>query len=760
MAVRLQMKLGVVAEHDRLPDSPDTLVVVEPSVGSVARSKGHLYLLVTSRISSRHALEATRLAAETIRNEYYYDESAGIRVCIQKAIATANKRLAHQADRLGLKTSDGNGPIGIGVAVVRGSEMYVATVGPAEAYLIRQARLSTLPDPHRERGLPSGALEPDVWRGEISVGDSLVLVSPNVIAKLGADELKDAMLTLHPQSAMEHLHHRFVAAEGSGSDGAIAFEATEVSSTSRARTLVPVRPAEPLAGAPDRSPIPLADNVQAAGIAVSAAAGSARSAAGGAIERVVERVQGFMPRRKPAYRRVTPLATRRETQRRAALAILALVLVVGGLGLAVYAFGGNSPKEAISSVNAGQKALDKARADLAKVTGSGIDLITDDPGQALQLLTDAHQQLDAAAEANVSAAVIGPLQAQTAAGLDRLYGVVEVASTVLHTFKPATGAPPTDLGAIVRGPDGVPYVIDRATKTVYRYSLKTKNATVVVKNGTKNRAGTVANPRYLAVGGQDLLILDSKNVLWRWRPADDTGKGTLTKVTLAGAASLGDDIMGFNTYLRPGTRGLYNLYVVDPSEQQIRLYSPAADGSGFPAAPTGWLLAARDVSKMTSTYVDGDFFVADGGQLVRFVGGNDEGWTAKAPKDTVLRPAPSYSIVSSGSARRLGEILGYDQPNGRIVAIGKTDGAYHAQYRLAGGLRDWSDVRGMYVVTGGEGEPSTLVWLSSDGINQAVLVRRPGREPRPERQPIVEPQREPAQGHPEAVQEALTGRLP
>ena len=77
MAVRLQMKLGVVAEHDRLPDSPDTLVVVEPNVGSVARSKGLLYLLVTSRISSRHALEATRLAAETIRNEYYYDESAG-----------------------------------------------------------------------------------------------------------------------------------------------------------------------------------------------------------------------------------------------------------------------------------------------------------------------------------------------------------------------------------------------------------------------------------------------------------------------------------------------------------------------------------------------------------------------------------------------------------------------------------------------------------------------------------------------------------
>jgi hypothetical protein len=724
------MKLGVVAEHDRLADSPDTLIVVEPSVGSVARSKGHLYLLVTSRISSRHALEATRLAAETIRNEYYYDESAGIRVCLQKAIATANKRLAHQADRLGLKTPDGNGPIGIGVAVVRGSEMYVATVGPAEAYLIRQARLSTLPDPHRARGLPSTALEPDVWRGEISVGDSLVLVSPNVIAKLGADDLKDAMLTLHPQSAMEHLHQRFVAADGSGSDGAIAFEATEVSSTSRARTLVPVRPAEPLAGAPDRSPIPLADNVQAAGSAVSAAAVSARSAAGGAIERAVTRLQDLMPHRKPAYRRITPLASRRETQRRAALAILALVVVVGGLGLGVYAFGGSTPQQAISSVNAGQKALDQAKADLAKVTGPGIDLVTDDPEQALKLLTDAHAQLAIAEAAKVGRSVIAPLRAQTGAGLDRLYGVVPVASTRLYGFKPAAGAAPIDLSAMVRGPDGNPYVLDRSTKAVYRIGLKTKTATLVVKAGTKTRYGTVATPRYLAAGGQDLLILDSKNILWRWRPADDTGKGTLTKVTLEGSASLGDDIVGINAWVRPNTRGLYNLYVVDPSEQQIRAYSPAADGSGFPAkSMTSWLATARDVSKMTSTYVDGDLYAADAGSLVRFFGGKNEGWQAKGPKDSLLRPAPSYTIVAAATGLREGQIYGYDRPNARVVALAKVDGKYVEQYRLAGGLTDWSDLRAMYVIEGAAGQPATLIWMSRNGVDQAILVAVPDAAP-------------------------------
>jgi hypothetical protein len=733
MAVRLQLKLGIVAEHDRLDDSPDTLIVVEPSVGSVARSKGHLYLLVTSRVVTRHALEATRLAAETIRNEYYYDESAGIRVCLQKAISTANKRLAHQADRLGLKSADGNGPIGVGVAVVRGNEMYVATVGPAEAYLIRQARLSTLPDPHRERGLPSTDLEPDVWRGEVSVGDSLVLVSPNIIAKLGADELKDAMLTLHPQSAMEHLHHRFVAADGSGSDGAIAFEATEVSSTARGRTLVPVRPSAPLAGAPDRSPIPLADNVQAAGVAVSAAAGNARIAAGGALERAVTWAQGLMPQRKPAYRRVTPLASRRETQRRAALAVLALVVVVGGLGIGVYAFGGTggSPEEAISSVNAGQRAIETARDDLAQVSGPGIDLIADDPDQALELLTDAYRQVQLAEAANVAASVVGPLRQRTVAGLDRLYGVVPVRQETVFTFVPAEGGDPVELRAMTRGPDGAPYVIDRTTRSVYRVDLSARKATLVARVGMKQGGATFSNARYLGVGGPDLLILDAKNVLWRWRPADAEGNGTLTRVRVQGATSWGSDVKGFNTFLRDASRGLYNLYIIDPSEQQVRAYSPAADGSGFPAAPTAWLATARDVTGMSSTYVDGDFFAVDGGAIRRFVSGKDDGWDAEAPPDTLLRPAPTYVLVAGAGDRRVGNIYVFDRPNARIVALDKTDGSYVAQYRLAGGAEDWLDFRAMYIVPGIEEAPPTVVWLSLNAVHQAVLEAVPDVAPKP-----------------------------
>src|SRR6478672_12049436 len=135
MAVRLQMKIGLVPETDRLPDSPDQMVVVEPSVGSVARTKGSLYLLVTARGTGNRIVEAATAVADTIRTEYYYDESAGIRVCMRKAIQVANKKLAHQRDRLGMSSTDTDGPVGVGLAVVRGNELYVATVGPAEAYL-------------------------------------------------------------------------------------------------------------------------------------------------------------------------------------------------------------------------------------------------------------------------------------------------------------------------------------------------------------------------------------------------------------------------------------------------------------------------------------------------------------------------------------------------------------------------------------------------------------------------------------------------
>lgn len=725
MALRLQMKLGVVGDDDRLPDSPDTVVVVEPSVGARARTKGHLYLLVTSSLPGQRAAEATRLVAETIQHEYYYDESAGIRVCLEKAVAAANKRLGHVKDRLGLMTPGvESGPVGIAVAVVRTNELYVATVGPAEAYLIRGARLSTLPDPDRERGLPSRDPAPEVWRGELSMGDSLVLVSPNVMARLGPDELKDAMVTLHPQSAVEHLHHRFVLADGHGSDGLLAIEATEVSPMRQTTTLIPVKPSEPLAGLPNRSPIPLADTVTAGVGAVQAGAQRAQAAAEGLLGRAFRGAHEKLPAKGTTYRTVTPFSSRLDSQRRAALAILVFIALVGGLGLGIYALSGNrNPAEAIASNNAGQTALNRATDDVEKVYGtasSPLNLVANDPTRAMQLLTDAFEQLAAAEKVGVSIAVTAPIRSRVVAGLDQLFRMADVRDVVAFTLPDST--PPVDLRAMVPGPDGVPYVLDAGTKSVYRVDLKAGTATAVLRTGQAVAGGpNAADPRLITVGGPDLLILDANNALFRWRPADAKGKGTIARVKVTGASSWGQDVLAIGTYVRNANAGLYNLYVIDPSEQQILAYAPAADGSGFPAAPSGRLATNRPVDAMKSLLIDGDIFVVENGKIERFVSGKTDGWDAGLPGDDLLRKAPAYEMIASGTDRRTGAIYGWDPTNKRIVAFDKADGKFRIQYRVVGNGPAWADIRGMYVVPGATDLPDTLVWISQNAIHQVVL---------------------------------------
>src|ERR1700693_5821338 len=120
MAVRLHLKIGIVPGSDRLPTSPDAVIHREPETGSAIRSKGNLYGLgcVRPGATGRVAEAAGRVGA-TIRERYYYDESAGIPVLLQKAILAANQQLRHGREGNGLTP----GTMGVCVAGVRGHEV-------------------------------------------------------------------------------------------------------------------------------------------------------------------------------------------------------------------------------------------------------------------------------------------------------------------------------------------------------------------------------------------------------------------------------------------------------------------------------------------------------------------------------------------------------------------------------------------------------------------------------------------------------------
>ncbi|MEX2011114.1 MAG: hypothetical protein WEF51_02630, partial [Chloroflexota bacterium] len=494
--------------------------------------------------------------------------------------------------------------------------------------------------------------------------------------------------------------------------------------TQRRRALVPVRAAEPLAGAPDRSPIPLADPVVDGVAAVQAGARQARAAAGNAFEQLVVRLQDFLPRRGTPYRRVTPASARRETQRRAAVAILAFIVVAVGLGMAVYLTGGGpTSRDPLSSVAAGQRSLQAARANLSRVVGPGVDLVQDNAPLALQLLNEAWSELDKAEQANMPASVVRPVRDGVVEQLDRYYKVVDVNDEVLFAFDPAAN-PPIDLAALTLGPDGAPYVLDRTTSAVFRLNLQDAQANLVIQAGTEAAGAVAAAPTHLATGGPEVLILDAVNTLWSYRPAADAGTGTLTRVRIK-YAEWGDDVIAIGTYIRLPEAGLYNFYVIDPSEKQILGYSPALDGSGFPGRPSGRLATARPVDLMTSLYIDGDIFVTEDGKMVRFVSGNSEGWAAVDPGDTLLRETPGYTNLASGSDRRQGLLYGYDRANARIVAVDKADGSFREQYRLPAGNAGWEDLRAMYVVDGAENVPPMLFWISSDVLHRSVLAPLP-----------------------------------
>src|SRR4051812_46702039 len=360
MASRLALKYGLVSEEDRLSNSSDAIVVTEPTTGSKARTKGSLYLIVCTRTIGGKARDACRLVADVVRREYYYDESAGIAIVLEKSVRAANRRLRQSREGGSLAAYS----VGIALAVVRGNELYVATAGDADAYLIRSARL-LMPEHHSGVGLPAADnLRLGVWRGDFAVGDSLVLASRNLVEVVGTEELKNAVVTLHPQSAVEHLHHLFVAAGGEGSDAVLALEATEVSLTRVEHKLVPVVPAEPLAGAPERSPIPMADQIAGFATAVRGRAGATRTGVSEGFSGAVSRVLDLMPRRRTGYRRIRTASDAQENRRRASIAAIALVAIVVVLGVLVWYLGpfrsdsviDNTPDAAAALADATNKA--------------------------------------------------------------------------------------------------------------------------------------------------------------------------------------------------------------------------------------------------------------------------------------------------------------------------------------------------------------------------------------------------------------------
>jgi hypothetical protein len=727
MTVRLQMKLGIVAESQRPPDSPDTVLVVEPSIGSTTRTKGHLYLVVTGA-GGGELRSATNMVAERIRHEYYYDESAGITVCLKKAIRAANREL--RVTERPVAQSGEPGPIGIAVAVVRGNELYVATVGPAEAYLVRQARLLTLPEPSPQSGLPTDDLsDPEVWHGALVAGDSLILISPNATRRIGLSPIQEAVIQLHPQVAIDQIHRQLTGGGigVAGGDGMLALEADEVPVTQKGQPLRPVWPSDSLAGVPERSPIPLAETIVDSVSVVQHTAQQVQRSADGVLRHSVYGLFDRMPRRPVRRVRVTPIAVQRERQRRVASAVVGMLLVLAVVGASLWYLAGTRREMNSDMQQRGQTAYLNVQNDLQAVWGQGRDLLTSDPKRAKGYLEDAYANLQTARQNGYTPDDLADLQTQVVDGLNRYYHVTVVSPQVVLSF----GS--DELSSVVLGPDGGAYVIDNTTlPTVYRIDLVTRSKiAVAVKGEPAVSGGVVGTPVLLAAGGPDILILDSANNLWRWRPAAGaaTGQGTLIGINVDDSGTWGAGVRAIGTFslLTDADLGQYTLYVVVPSASQVLKYPPSSDGSGYYAkARSDYLSLSQDVTQVDDMYIDGSLYLLDKGVVERFDSGQAtvKNWTADPPGDTIMRPAtPFYTHIAADTAiKDQGSVYAYDGTGRRVVAFDKGNGTYIREYVLPSNSPYFSALKGMFIRTGANGSNPTLYWIESGNLMSAALT--------------------------------------
>jgi hypothetical protein len=583
MSSRLATRLGLPAPEDRLPGAQDLVRFHEPATGSLVRTKGSLFLLAQLTGGDAHLARAAGEALEQLQHDYYYDLSAGSLGALGKALANANRRLYHQRGRLGIPRRAG---VSIIAMAIRGREAQVAKLGPAAAVILREERMYELPPPPavheedprvRQRRVAATlgeALEitPYTWKGELAPGDQMALVSRNLAQVVGVDELKHALATLRPAAAVEHLERLFQIRGGSGSDGILAIEILELPATATTRQLEPVRPAEPLAGLPDQSPVPLADAIGRMLHRIGDAIDGLQGALGRAILYAFNVLFAFVPRRRPHYPRQILRTAAVEEGRRRRLGVLGMgaVALLLAFGVSVASLPTVPPTQAIPRATVARAAIEETQALMAEVGEEvdGQDLIERAPEAATELLNQAFAAIERAAGAGVAAGSLNPLRDRVDAGLDRIYAVARIgeASTLADLGTAFVGVAPS---AMVAAADGSLWVADAGRGRLIRIDARGRTR-VVYRAGQAigERAG--GDPWLLATAATDVVLVDRQRQAWRF----DLQEQTPQPLTVPGL----DEIGGRSHLLaalqhRPPLE-IFNLYAVDVGRDRVLKWSP------------------------------------------------------------------------------------------------------------------------------------------------------------------------------------------
>jgi serine/threonine protein phosphatase PrpC len=739
MTQRLATRLGLPAPEDRLPGALDLVRFHEPATGSLARTKGSLFVLAQLTGGDAHVARAAGEALEQIQNDYYYDLSAGSLGALGKALANANRRLYHQRGRLGIPRKAG---VSIIAMAIRGREAHVAKLGPAAAVILREGRMYELPPPPavheedprvRERRVAATLgealeIQPYTWHGELAPSDRLALVSRNLAQVVGIEELKQALASLRPAAAVEHVERLFQIRGGKGSDGILAIEITELPLTATTRQLEPVRASEPLAGLPDQSPVPLADAIGRFLHRMGDAIDGLQALLGKSVLYSFNFLLAFIPRRRPKYPRQILRTAAVEEGRRRRLGLVGMAGLAGilAIGTSVASLPAVSPAEAIPRALVAKQAIEDATALMADVSErvDGRDLIERVPEAATGLLNDAFAALEDAEGAGVAPSALSSLRDRVEAGLDRIYAVSRLRDTAVIADL-AAAYPPLEAFDMVAASDGSLWVADRARGRVIRVDPATGSTTVVYRSGQVIDDLIGGEPWMIATAATDVVIVDRERHAWRF----DLGEREPRAMTLPGLSEIGGRSKLMVALQHRPPLEIFNLYVVDEAREEIRKWSPSEVVPVVYARPPERFLTGKpDLSPAAARdlLVDVSLWLLQRDTVTRVNFGDplpQEDYSLDPPPDAEIRLPLDYRLLDGATIGDRELFYVYDAANARIVAYQRADGAFVRQWLAPrrgsdAGLLD--EVLALSVGSVADGPPVAML-LTPDRVVRVVL---------------------------------------
>ena len=425
-------------------------------------------------------------------------------------------------------------------------------------------------------------------------------------------------------------------------------------------------------------------------------------------------------------------ATARGRRRSATVLLAAILITATGGAASVYL---NRSDPTLDTVANARESLAEASRAVDEALNPATNLLANDPERARTLLVGATEKLITAEEGGASQAEINALRERMAPPLDKLFLLTR--ASVFDVFDFSSATVPIKITAITQGPDGYSYILDDYSGAVYRVDPAAQpnpRATVVYQPGYELFGSTTGRAQTITASGPDILIFDASSNLWRWRPADLSGKGTLVKLRVRDGELWGSDVKIISGFAADEGTGLYRIYVIDPSARQILRYTPAPDGTGYPAPPTGYLINPASLTNVDAMAIDGDLYLAQGGAVRRYVGGAVDEWVPADPGDSVIRSTPEIQLILSAGASRTGVLYGWDTRNQRMLAYSKaSSGSVLAQYQLVAGDGVVANIVGGYIALARDGGAPTFIWAEEGRIRGAVLGSSvtPGASPTP-----------------------------